>query len=302
MPSFSKMGSFPVGYFRATTQWLLKERRDVVARIAYLQAELTRIGFVKMYYQAVPQGEVIQRTERRFGFSVTRNSSLARLVQAYIATGGNPYNISGFLHPDQTEWLENVDEDLVKLEQYPGGGIVAPKSVAYNNPVPGVGTNLDGTPLVDRTGYEGYEGGYVDSHRYYPNRQGGRLDRGAWDYSTVNRVMHDVRKWANVTIKRRLQDMEWQIIKLSDLHEQLRQERDQVLMEAFAGQLDGLEILDEEQYDPRRLVQSIIADMYALIYETDESGVPRGTKASADLGFLYFAFPNVPEENLGPMG
>ena len=49
MPSFSKMsGGFPVGYFRATTAWLLRERRDVLARLAYLQAERERVGSVIM--------------------------------------------------------------------------------------------------------------------------------------------------------------------------------------------------------------------------------------------------------------
>lgn len=210
-------------------------------------------------------------------------------MQAYIATGGNPFNISGFLYPDETEWLETSPE-LAGQQRYPGGGIVAPKSVAYNNPVPG----------GDRTGYEGYEGGWMESARYAPSRMGGRLDRGAWDYETVVRVMHDVRKWANAEVKR-LQNMEWQIIKLADLHEQLRRERDETLMEAFAGQLSGLPGMDHDKFDQRRLCQSLIADMYDLLYSGD-SGIPYSTASNPDTGYLLFVFPDAPEDELGPMG
>lgn len=300
MPSFSKMGVFPAGYFRATTQWLLRERRDVVNRIDTLQAELIRIGEVKMTYRPLQEGEGIKRSWQRTGFTVTQGSSLARLVQAYIATGGNPYDISGFLRPDTTVWVE-TETGLVRQEQYPGGGFVAPKSSEYNDPMPQPVSD-DGSESPQQTGYEAYPGGFVESPRYNPGRLGGRLDRGSWDSTTVNRVMHDVRRWANKEIKYRLQDMEWRVIKLSDLVEQLQQERDHVLMEAFAGQLNGMPLLDEDQIDPKRLCQVVIQDMYALLYEIDAAGIPYGFRARTDTGFLRFMFPDVPEDETGTLG
>ena len=300
MPSFSKMAIFPAGYFRATTQWLLRERRDVVARIDTLQAELLRIGNVRVTYAPLKEGAAgIKRSARQTGFTVTKGSSLARLMQAYIATGGNPYDISGFLHPDTTQWVDTAD-GVVRQEQYPGGGFVAPKSVEYDTPHPEVMSEDPKDP--EKSGYESYEGGFVASHRYTPGRMGGRLDRGAWDNATVTKVMHDVRKWANQEIKHRLQNMEWRIIKLSDLHEQLCTERDMVLMEAFAGQLNGMPMLDDTKFDPKRLCQVIIADMYALLYETDASGTPFGLRANVKTGFLQFTYPDVPEDEAGPMG
>jgi len=298
------MGVFPVGYFRATTQWLLRERRDVTARIAYLQAEIERIGCVTMYFRSVPEGEGSKMTEQPVGFAVTQGSSLAKLVQAYIAQGGNIYNVSKFLRPDTTEFIGAAEDDLDRVEKSPGGGIVAPQSVNYNNPLPQVNSDGEDGSTVEKTGYEGYEGGYVASHRYYPGRMGGRIDRGAWDSNTIVRAMHDVRKWANPTIKGRLQNMEWRIIKLSDLCEQLEKERDEVLMEAFGGQLEGLPWLDTEKYDPRKLVQNLIADMYALLMQTDGASgtVPINSGASKEIGHLFFAFEDTPEEVLGPMG
>ena len=300
MPSFSKMSIFPAGYFRATTQWLLRERRDVVARIATITAEMARIGTVTMAYATATDGGNVKATERRTGFLVTQGSSLAKLMQAYIATGGNPFNISGFLHPDTTEVTLQADGTAVRTQQYPGGGAPAARSVEYNNPLP-----EDGDPnnhFPEKTGYEGYEGGYIDSTRYIPARMGGRIDRGSWDNATVLRVMHDVRKWADKEIKARLQDMEWRIIKLSDLHEQLKTERDMVLMEAFGGQLNEMPPLDIEKFDPQRLCQVLIQQMYALIFDSGESGIPMATKANPAMGLLYFVFENKPEDSAGPMG
>lgn len=306
MPSFSKMGVFPAGYFRATTQWLLRERRDVVTRIDTLQAELLRIGRVKISYAPLAEGEGIKRSARPTGFDVTKGSSLARLMQAYIATGGNPYDISGFLYPDTTEWAD-TEGGPVRREKYPGGGFVAPISSSYNDPMPMPVTDPDALegdvpPSPQQTGYEAYPGGQINSHRYAPGRMGGRLDRGTWDYATVNRVMHDVRGWANKEIKTRLQNMEWRIIKLSDLAEQLEQERDVVLMDAFAGQLNNMPLLDEDKIDPKRLCQVIIQDMYSLLYETNAGGVPFAFRANVQTGFLRFMFPDVPEDVAGSMG
>ena len=298
MGSFSKMGVFPVGYFRGTSEWLLRERRDVVTRIDTLQAELVRIGEVKISYRPLPNGTGVKASEQRQGFAVTRGSSLARLMQAYIAQGGNPFNISSFMHPDTTEWLEDEDGTVSRIEIYPGGGFVAPKSTGYNPEAQVM--SEDGSVPPEKTGYEAYEGGMIESHRYTPGRTAGRLDRGGWDYSTINRVMHDVRKWANKEIKTKLQDMEWRIIKLSDLAEQLRQERDQVLMEAFGGQLHNIPLLDEDQTDPKRLCQCLIQDMYSLLFETT-GGVPYAFKANVETGFLCFTYPDMPEDEGGTL-
>jgi len=315
MPSFSKMSVFPAGYFRATSAWLLRERRDVVARLVTLGSEMTRIGFVTMHYRKVKQGESSLATEQRIGFSVTAGSSLARLVQAYIATGGNPFNISGFLHPESSDIKPQADGNVAVFQDYPGGGVFSAMSAEYNEPyVESLNASekkekkaLEQPEQPVQSGYEGFPGGYVGtslgaSHRYFPARQGGRLDRGAWDNATVHRMMEDTRKWANKEIRARLQDKEWRIIKLSDCWEQLRMERDFTLMEAFAGQLADIPGLDEFMVDPQRLCQNVIADMYALIYEVDESGLPVGFKPSPSIGHLFFAIPDVPEDMAGPMG
>lgn len=301
MPSFSKMSVFPVGYFRAASAWLLRERRDVATRIQTITTELARIGFVKVTYIPIIEGDSVKRSEVRKGFSVSRESSLGRLVQAYIATGGNPFDISGFLHPDLTSYDGDPSNPAINQE-YPFGGLTSPKSVEYNNPLPEVTDSETGTENPEKTGYEGYEGGMMPSDRYYPGRQGGRVDRGAWDSDTVVRTMHEIRGWNNQAIKLRLQNIEWQIIKLSDLHEQLSRERDEVLVQAFGGTLDGVGEFDSDQFDERNLVQAIVQDMYKLLFQTDSNNLVTGFAPNDEVGFLVFTFPNEPSEDSGDLG
>jgi hypothetical protein len=85
------------------------------------------------------------------------------------------------------------------------------------------------------------------------------------------------------------------------LAEQLTLERDVVLMDAFAGQLTNMPLLDTAQIDPKRLCQVLIQDMYALLFQT-KAGIPYGFAANVETGFLRFTYPDVPEEMLTSVG
>ncbi len=296
MASFSKMAVFPAGYFRAFSRWLLQNRRDVAARVATMSAEIARIGFVRVLYGgAFTADGDLMKTERRTGFAVTEGSTIARLVQAYIAGGGNPWDISSFMYPDSTavEAKPETEEEVVQQE-YPGGGVVAPLSADYQP------TN------VTRPGESGYEsdpGGHASTTRYYPDRIGGRIDPGIFDHDAVVKSMHMMRKWANQDIKERLLDIEWRIVKQADLREQLIQERDVVLVQAFGGVLSGLpELFDNELFPRSLMVQNLVQDMYALLFELDETGAVASFKANSDTGFTYFTFSAEAEEVRDSLG
>ena len=290
MASFSKMGVWPTGYFRSYSAWLLRNRREVASRISVINAEISRIGLVTVSYQLEePDGDGnIKATEHKIGFAVTKNTSLERLVQAYVAQGGNPMDISPFLMPDATEVLE-VKEDgtFVVAESYPYGGVIAPRSTNYNEPTPKEG---------ETTGYEQDQGGMPRHSGYAPARQGGRVDRGSYDSDTVVRYMHQMRSWANQAIKERVQDMEARIIKLCDLREQLTKERDEVLMQAFGGALTGVATFDETRFTPSLRVQCLVQDMYETLYQTDEDGLLTGFTPRKDLAFLRFTFEDTANE------
>jgi hypothetical protein len=286
MSSFSKLSVWPVGYFRAYSSWLLKNRRDIARRISVINAEIERIGTVKVDYQSVESNGETRKTEQRTGITVTPGSSLGRLFRAYVAMGGDPLSISPFAYPESTALTEGGTTQEVKVqEEYPHGGVAAPRSAAPNEPV-----STDQDP-----GWGAFPGGYLETDAYYPARQGGRLDPGSYDHDGVTKSMQQIRGWASQEIKER-QNLEWQIMKLCDLREQLVQERDDTLVQAFGGAVTGVGPLDTTRFDESLLVQNIVQDMYALLYETDDTGRTTSFSPNSQVPFLQFTFPNVPSE------
>ena len=79
-------------------------------------------------------------------------------------------------------------------------------------------------------------------------------------------------------------------------------ERDFTLLDAFGGQLIGVPERDDNAIDSRRLCQQLIADLYTLMFDVGESGLPTGFRPNPGLGLLYFAFPDEPEDSAGSMG
>lgn len=286
MSSFSKLSVWPVGYFRAYSSWLLRNRRDIAKRISVINAEIERIGVVKVEYQSYEESGNVRKTEQRIGLTVTPGSSLGRLFRAYVAMGGDPLSISPFAYPESTLIIEGGSGQDVKVEEtYPHGGVVAPVSASPNEPV-----STDQDP-----GWGGFPGGYLETDSYYPKRQGGRVSPGNYDHDGVVKSMQQIRGWASQEIKER-QNLEWQILKLCDLREQLAQERDDVLVQAFGGSLTGVGPLDPSRFEESLLVQNIVQDMYELLYQTDETGRATSFSPNTSVSFLQFTFPNVPSE------
>jgi hypothetical protein len=109
--------------------------------------------------------------------------------------------------------------------------------------------------------------------------------------------MHQIRSWANQDIKERLLDIEWRIIKLCDLREQLEKERDEVLVQAFGGVLTGVGSLDETRFDPSLRMQGLVQDLYSTLYVAQDT-VDQSFRANDNVGFLQFTFDDVPSESL----
>lgn len=299
--TFDKMSVWPIGYFRAVASWLLNNSRDIPKRLAVINAEIQRIGEINVIYRTVESGGNVKATEERIGISVTHGSSVGRLVQAYIAQGGNPLDISPFTYPSGTEILVINPEDgsTTIRERYPHGGVVAPVSANYNEPMT---TSVDpNNPTQEDsgdTGWGNWRGGYLRTDRYYAPRQGGRIHRAGTDFDTVTKTMHQIRSWANQDIKERLQDMEWRIIKLCDLREQLEKERNEILVQAFGGgAVDSVGPLDPNRFNQGLQVQVLIQTMNQILFETQNDGsVLSYGQPNATLNYLGFTFEDAPSE------
>lgn len=285
MATFARLAAWPVGYFRAYSGWFLRHRQTVATRISTLNAEIERIGFIKVQYRTVssPDGNTV--VEERTGFSVTEGSTLEKLVQAYITNGGNPLDISTFAYPQSSKATVSLDGEATIDDEYPHGGVIYPLSAEPNEPL----------PSGSDTGYGVYPGGMLDSTKYFASRQGGRISTGAYDHDAIVKGLHHIRAWANQDIKEVLTDLEARIIKQCDLREQLIHERDDVLVQAFGGVLKGVGYIDPERFDTNLMVQNLVQDVSETVYEKMSDGVRLIPKHRTD-AYLAFTFPAEPAD------
>jgi hypothetical protein len=188
MPSFSYMDAFREGQWRAFRAFILRERRSVGEREATIRAELSRIGKIRILYGTDPTTEAV--SEERIGIVVEGNeaSSVAKLMQAYVALGGNPFDVSMFLYSND--------------EECPGMGFAYPLGMQYNL----TSTEVD-----------------LDSNvqKYKPSEVGGAR---ALDSEKIAKNMDMARRWTIQEMYQKRILLEERIIKLSDLYEQLEQE------------------------------------------------------------------------------
>lgn len=269
--SFGWMATFRQGAWRALRSFVLQERRDVGRRLAVIRAELHRIGSITVLYkQEIDENtKEVRITEERVGFSVSRNSSLEKLVQAYVASGGNPLDISHFFIPDRTVVVSTDSEgNITTGEEYPLGGVVYPQTAEPNEP---------------ENSFGAYPGGFIPLRKYVPGRIGGRRDTDSDGEVFVNFVTH-LRRPVNQEIRRKRNDLEARILKLCDLREQLIQERDLVLTQAFGGLSESSVSFDEDRYPHALRVPRITQALDEIFFTVDgEGAIDFETTNSSDL-------------------
>lgn len=274
--SFGWLGTFRQGQWLGLRKFVLNERKSVDSVIEAINAELNRIGDVIVTYgkETVdsPQvgGGTVQTeivTEKRLMIFVSRNSSLEKLFQAYVAAGGSPLDISMFLKPDKTAFKDGagIDQDTEETSDnltgltriYPHDGVVAPKTPAVFNPTGGV-----------------YEGGFLTWGKYPWQYTQERLQDGDINAPLASRVDH-ARRWCSQAIAEKRHNLEAKIIKLMDLREQLELERDQVLVQATAGStLRSVVQPDQDTFHPDFHVASIVTDIDRIFFrEVTDGGV-----------------------------
>lgn len=243
--SFGWLGTFRQGSWREFRRFVLEERRDIDARIATIQAELSRIGEVTVFYRLDADGDEDGATEERTGIFVTGGSSLEKLFQAYVALGGNPFDISLFLTPDATIVFPDETEAVLQ----PGEGVVYPKDGTYS-----IGTQ--------------YQGSMLNINKYVPGRIGSRR---TIEDSRIAGLVEQSRRWTNQALRYKRNDLEARIIKLADLREQLLQELDELTL-AAGGTVPAISDLDQEQFEKEYGVAGIIAAIDSIFYEmTDDN-------------------------------
>lgn len=277
---FNFLGTMRASQWMAFRNWTLNERRSVAARMRVINAELRRIGRITVFYkrrtEVVQTAEGAERelenvTEEREAFLVSSGSSLEKLVQAYIAAGGNPMSISLWLQPDEIQFTSdedpNEDEDSDPNEVFtdigaastpydqPYGGVVAPRSTDSYGP----GGQYPGAlPTFIRDVY-------TQVGRYF--------NQGDANGKIAIRADH-ARRWVSQSLAE-LGNLEARIIKLMDLREQLMHERDMVLQQAVGGSVDDFpEAPDPERFARNLHLTQIVAEMDRTFYVLGSDGEP----------------------------
>ena len=267
--SFGWLGTFRQGSWQAFRKFILEERRDIEDKIAVIEAELTRIGKVTaVYAREVPGDDDNQTvTEERVGIQVSRGSSLEKLLWAYVALGGNPFDISLFLTPDATVVFDDSDGEQSQAGTQPGEGVISPEDGVYS-----VGAE--------------YRGGYLNIKKYVPPRVGGQR---FLEDSRVSGLVSQVRKPYNQALRHKRNDLEWRIIKLCDLREQLLQEQEDLSL-AVAGEVVAIPERDEDQLENVLATAGIVSAIDRVFYSTASDGTADFDTPNSDaLG----RFPNL---------
>jgi len=281
---FNFLGTMRQCQWKSFRDWTLNERRAVPRRVGVINAELDRIGCITVFYKT--RGQTVQTlggaeqevetvTEERTRFVVSPESSLEKLVQAYIAQGGNPMAISLWLQPDNVQFTTDEDpqEDAADdpneratsaglastpFDQPYGAVISSESTTSY-----GVGGQYMGGVSVKLTDLTRMAGRYVEEG-----------DAGA----KIAIKMDWARRWVRQEIAEVTQLGE-KILKLMDLREQLMQERDILIQQSVGGSTFlGLFPPNPSRFARNLHLTEIVTEMDSVFYETDENGEPDFTR------------------------
>lgn len=289
---FNFLGTMRQSQWKAFRDWTLNERRGATARLRVIDSELRRIGRITVFYrrrvetvqtQEGAEQEIEGVTEEREAFVVSPGSSLEKLVQAYIAQGGNPMSISLWLQPDEIQFTtaEDPDEDPDDdpNEFFTDAGAA---STPYDQPYGGIVA----VASTDSYGPGGQYPGGISTLIRDPTRVMGRYVNQATAGSKIAIRLDFGRRWIAQNLAE-LSKLEQRIMKLMDLREQLMNERDTLIQQAVGGSVpDFPEPPDPDRYARNLHLTRIVTEMDRTFYELNEEGEPDFTTVNlgTDLG------------------
>ncbi len=268
--SFQWTVLFREGSWRDFRDFALNQRKNVQTRFDTINYELERIGRVSVVYKRQDDNDPFSRmTERRIGIRIKTNTSLSKLLRAYVAQGGNYFDISMFLKPDSYQEVEDDDGQVRRQEFQPYTGVISPAS---------------GDVISDKIDLTGVTDVWKD-----PVRKLG--DKGSiWEEDSTKLVGDRVlamQGWMSQEIKQLRNDLEARIIKLCDLREQLLLERDEIIMSAVGGSVANTDFNPEATLEDLH-VSKIVYAFDTDFYEVKEDGTPDFTKPRSGRGLKEF--------------
>jgi len=309
--SFTYLGVFRQTQWKFFRSFVLKERASADARMAVINAELNRIGKVSVRYRRTTvavrtaDGTVVEEpkvTEQRQGILVSAGSSLEKLLQAYIAVGGNPTDISLFLQPDSIVFTGGEDPDDDPDDD--------PNVIATEDHIPGTRSNYPYNGIVAEVSTPGYGAGGrnpmgLNTFSRDPYRRVGRDIDLSDASSTIVVKMDYARRWTAQAIQEKRNLMEQRIIKLMDLREQLMEERNEILVQSIGGTVSSIPDLPDANQFHRELHLARIVETLDNVFYVKTNGTPDlnsvnlGTGAEpTGLSMYDTLFPDDPDDDI----
>ena len=250
-------------------RFVLLQRKNVPDRILHINKELNKIGQIEIEYEKV-EGRV---TEKRKGFFVERDTTLGKLLVAYIAQGGNPFDISMFLTPDSYRVSETENTES---PEYSAGG----KSVSFTQPYGGVLYPQS----QEEDEFKGQDQrGWLPLWKFPPRKLGGNETNIYPEADEIGGQTANARRWVRQEISQLRNDLEARIIKICDLREQLIIERDEVLYNALVGSVAALEDFDPEEVLEENHLSYIVTNIDLNFFEKREDSETRTADLSKPL-------------------
>jgi hypothetical protein len=255
---------FRKGAWDEFRRFALLQRQNVPSRVIMIDREVSKIGNIRVSYQRSDTNDKTSpMSERRIGIEVKKNSSLCKLLQAYIARGGNPFDISMFLKPDSFYYIDDANQSNVLIEKQPYGGVVYPTSKEDDDTFSGIDTS-----------------GWLSLWRYPPRKLGNKVSPWS-DYGQfIGAKIDSSREWITQEIKELRNDLEARILKLCDLREQLLIEKEEILVGSIGDAVN--EIVFDDRFSVEHHLFNIIDFMDRVFYELDEYGRPDRTRPRKD--------------------
>jgi hypothetical protein len=261
---------FREGQWLELRSFLLKQRANVKERLEYIENELDKIGDVTVVYVREDENDVTTpMTEQRKGIIVEENTSLSKMIKAYVAKGGNPFDISMFLKPDFSILKELMADGSLKdipENEYTGGEIVEVETQPYDGVV--------FPKSEDRLFAIISEAGLLPIWKD-PYRKLG-LKKNIWDEKLEPEEAlirtKSARKWVSKEIKELRNNIEAKIIKLCDLKEQLNLEKKEIIAGCVGGFSDAEIDLDLDRFLKDRHLAQIIEYFDSQFFQKDKEG------------------------------
>jgi len=281
MPAFAWSSRFRENQWRSLRKFVLEERRDASTRYQVIAAEMQRIGSLFIKWET----DQITRipTEKRIGFSVSDSgSSLAKLIQAYVALGGNPFDISMFIGPESS----TVSATGGAQQTVPYGGVLTMQEMKY---------------AYDQ-GAGDRDGNFL---KFRASRYGGAAQ--ARNEAPIADLIERFKKPYTQEIRYKRTRIEEQIIKLCDLREQLDQEVEDLIWSTYGDMAASISWQDD-RYTRGLSAGSIVYTIDSIFRVPDEKEVGRvpydpaaasgepGSPNTTELGSYPTLMSDLPDE------